>query len=615
MKGDMVRVKTAFIRIGTAVGCAAAVFVSLYFAPSIAASLPMTAAVLSMGAALLRRSRDPAPGEKRDILFSAICALAATVIFLHRFLDALREGGGVFGGSPGYAALFIPAALILLFFCRSFSLFSEKDSRLAEEGGMTAGDYAAMTAAAAVVITVCSKSSPLYPFNDWADSNCYFTVGKAMAHGKVLYRDIYEQKGILLYLLHTAAYAVSPRSFLGVWLWEIAAASAFLILSAKTLLLWAPRKVLSLLFPVAALVYTLPCFVFGDSAEEFCLPLLAYALYTGMRALREDRALRRAEWFCIGITSTCVLWIKYSMVAFYLGWVLVPVYTMMRRRDLRALGRMAVFTATGVLAATVPVIAYFAYHHALNDLFTGYFYNNIFLYYRGGSAPLISRVIRNLFNTFRYAAPLYGAVMLSLPWLLARKDRRPAAQVILSMAVLCAGIFNADQMHAYYAFILALYMPLVCLPVTETACLWLPRIRKNASYAAAAAAAAIIVLTNCTNFYMMEYNREELPQYRFASVMDRYHQPSLLNYRFLDGGFYTASGIVPEEKYFCLLNLSLPEMKDEQDRCVREGKTDFIVTMDRDREYPLYRLICEETFPRTGESHTYRLYIRRDMPE
>ena len=131
---------------------------------------------------------------------------------------------------------------------------------------------------AAAVITICSKSSPLYPFNDWADSNCYFTVGKAMAHGKVLYRDIYEQKGILLYLLHTAAYYISPRTFLGVWLWEIAAASAFLILSAKTLLLWAPRKILPLLLPVAALIYTLPCFVFGDSAEEFCLPLLAYAL-------------------------------------------------------------------------------------------------------------------------------------------------------------------------------------------------------------------------------------------------------------------------------------------------------------------------------------------------
>ena len=598
-----------------AAGFAAAVLLTLFFAPTLPASLPLTAAILSAGIALLRSDGEPARANRGGSLIFVICSASVTGLLTHRFFDGLRDRSFTLSSGAVIAAVLILSIPAFLFFYRCFAIRSDRNTPTEETGRLTPADGVMLIVFAAAVITICSKSSPLYPFNDWADSNCYFTVGKAMAHGKVLYRDIYEQKGILLYFLHTAAYYISPRTFLGVWLWEIAAASAFLILSAKTLLLWAPRKILPLLLPVAALIYTLPCFVFGDLAEEFCLPLLAYALYTGMRADREDRALRRAEWFCIGITSACVLWIKYSMVAFFPGWVLVPAYTMMRQRDWRRLGEMVLYVALGIVLVTAPVTAYFAFSHALNDLFTGYFYNNIFLYYRGGSAPLISRVIRNLFNTFRDAAPLYGAVMLSLPWLLTQKDRRPAAKVILSMAALCAGIFNADQMHAYYTFILALYVPLVCLPVMETADLWLPRIRNGASYAAAAAAAVIIVLTNCTNFYMMEYDREELPQYRFASVMDRYHQPSLLNYRFLDGGFYTASGIVPEEKYFCLLNLSLPEMKEEQDRCVREGKTDFIVTMDRDREYPLYRLICEETFPRTGESHTYRLYIRRDMPE
>ena len=45
--------------------------------------------------------------------------------------------------------------------------------------------------AAFVVLTICTKSSFLYPFNDWVDANCFFTVGKSMAEGKVLYRDIY----------------------------------------------------------------------------------------------------------------------------------------------------------------------------------------------------------------------------------------------------------------------------------------------------------------------------------------------------------------------------------------------------------------------------------------
>ena len=43
---------------------------------------------------------------------------------------------------------------------------------------------------AAAVLSICTKSSFLYPLNDWVDSNCFYTVGKSMVHGKVLYRDI-----------------------------------------------------------------------------------------------------------------------------------------------------------------------------------------------------------------------------------------------------------------------------------------------------------------------------------------------------------------------------------------------------------------------------------------
>ena len=46
-----------------------------------------------------------------------------------------------------------------------------------------------------IMITICSKSSPLYPMNNWDDANCFFTVGKAVGNGEVMYRDIFEQKG------------------------------------------------------------------------------------------------------------------------------------------------------------------------------------------------------------------------------------------------------------------------------------------------------------------------------------------------------------------------------------------------------------------------------------
>ena len=62
-------------------------------------------------------------------------------------------------------------------------------------------------------LLICTKSSPLYPFNDWVDSNAFFTMGKGMINGKVLYRDLFEQKGPLLYFIHGLSYLISNKTF------------------------------------------------------------------------------------------------------------------------------------------------------------------------------------------------------------------------------------------------------------------------------------------------------------------------------------------------------------------------------------------------------------------
>lgn len=54
----------------------------------------------------------------------------------------------------------------------------------------------------------------------------------------------------------------------------------------------------------------------------------------------------------------------------------------------------------------------------------------------------------------------------------------------------------------------------------------------------------------------------------------------MLNYGFLDSGFYTAADKLPAGKYFARINLSyeaLPEMYDEQRRLVQRGEVDFVI--------------------------------------
>ena len=44
-----------------------------------------------------------------------------------------------------------------------------------------------------ITLLITSKNSFLYLFNDWVDANSFFTVGKSMFNGLVVYKDIFEQ--------------------------------------------------------------------------------------------------------------------------------------------------------------------------------------------------------------------------------------------------------------------------------------------------------------------------------------------------------------------------------------------------------------------------------------
>ena len=41
-----------------------------------------------------------------------------------------------------------------------------------------------------IFLFICTKSSPFYSFNNWVDPNSFFTMGKGMANGLIIYKDL-----------------------------------------------------------------------------------------------------------------------------------------------------------------------------------------------------------------------------------------------------------------------------------------------------------------------------------------------------------------------------------------------------------------------------------------
>ena len=476
---------------------------------------------------------------------------------------------------------------------------------------------------AAVLVTICSQSSPLYPLNTWVDANCFFTVGKSMLFGKVPYRDLYEQKGPLLYALYALAYPISHRSFLGVWLLEIAAAFAFLCFSSCTIRQIIGRKSPLVLLLSSVLVYTVPAFFKGGSAEELCLPLLMMAICYGTASIMQNRDLSIKEALLIGMSSGAVLWIKYSMLGFYFGFILVPAWRMVREKRFRQLLYLLLSIAAGVALISLPILLYFSLNGAISDLWTAYFYNNIFLY---GNSSSLNGVVHNLLSgaasmlTFNDATILL--TLFAVISLLREKNYAYAAFIGLCFLFAFLLVYIGGITWIYYSEILCVLIPV------GVAQLWkafsegiigdreLEQAEKNRGKHVLGAFTAVLLIAALLgngNARMLQYRKADLPQFQFAETISETPDATLYNYGALDLGQYTVSDIVPSCRYFCILSIDLEEMYTEASRYISEGATDYIVSRGAMVDSPNYVLVQSALFTDEGVEFPYYLYRRRSV--
>jgi hypothetical protein len=488
-----------------------------------------------------------------------------------------------------------------------------------------------------IFLLLCTKSSPLYPFNDWNDANAFFTVGKGIAHGLVPYRDLFEQKGPLLYFVHTAAYLVSGRSFAGVFIFEVLFFGAFLFFVRKAFLLYLGRKTsLVLLIAVAFTVLNMPAFQHGDSAEEMCLPLLMGSLYILLKYFktRYPEPMESRNLFAAGFMAGCVLWVKFTLLGFWIGLFSALFAAMaVSGRIGRALAGMSAALA-GMLAASLPCLAYFAANGALSDLFNGYFLVNLAYY------PVKMRLVLRLLNiakcVFSGAAGniLFSVFFLAgLPAFLFMKrfrvQRALKAILVLSILALSVTVYWGGKAYPYYFFIFAPFCVFGFLVLGvflegRARRAFAGRGFKIALPCLILALAGLSALVS-PNAYMLRWKKPDMMQYRFAAIVAGARSATLLNYGTLDCGLYTVSGIVPNVRFFEKQNIPNAAFSGlaEQKKYIRDTKTDYVLVRARpDKDpyklnipylYENYRLAARQDQAFGGVDYQYLLFKSKNM--
>lgn len=469
-------------------------------------------------------------------------------------------------------------------------------------------------------LTVCTKSSFLYPFNDWVDANCFFTMGKAMMQGETLYVDLYEQKGPFLYFIHGIAWLISSDTFLGVFLFEVLFFAGFLFFSVKIANLYLQNIKLScFVLPILGLVIPVShAFSHGDSAEELCLLFLVIPLYLVLRSIKQDRFLSFKEMFVCGICGGCVFYIKYTMMGFFIGLAIYLIFACLSKKQYKILLNNCLGAFTGFIVFSIPFVIYMLCTGSLQDWFQAYIYNNIFLYSNEGTNRIwfiISTLVVALKNNFGFGILLVTGII----WI-ALKSLKECLFVLLTFTGLIVFIWFGCRSYLYYALILSVYSVFGATLLLHTLKNRFPRFKiSNPGVFAALLSIVTIpmIFYACIfgrNVYLTNYSKEQLPQYQFAEYINEVENARVLNYGFLDGGFYTVTNILPDCKYFCTLNIELQEMHDTQKAYIVSGKADFVITRDEqlteESFIEKYELLTTSTCYFENKDRTYYLYKR-----
>ena len=262
------------------------------------------------------------------------------------------------------------------------------------------------------------------------------------------------------------------------------------------------------------------------------------------------------------------------------------------------LGKSVAAYLGGMALATLPWVIYFGVNSALGDWFTCYFYDNLFLYKGEGGGALA--LAQHLWWAVRDALP--AAVLLAMFLIWAAAARKPSAAA--AVAALAAGLALTSLMGGYlvyYGLVLAVFAPLGIVPL---AALW--GTRKNCGLLWLAAGAAWCFAFS-PNRALRFRDADTMPQTRFTAKING---ASLLNYGTLDGGFYTAAGVLPPCKYFCVTNMPLDDQWTDQQAVLKAGAVDYVVALTGDLhgDFPQYAVIDRCSYDGGEGEVTWYLY-------
>lgn len=231
-----------------------------------------------------------------------------------------------------------------------------------------------------VIFLFSIGTSPFYGNYYTGDSSIFITIGKAMKEGKIVYKEIFDHKGPILFFIQMIGQYICEGRF-GIFLLEILSLFISNIFLYKTISLFTTNKkaLLSILVSMIFMSYFIET---GNYSEEYSLPFLSVCLYLALKWLKNENKFSKKIYlysFIYGICFAIIAFIRLNNAAMICGLALAITIILIKEKKFKILFGCACSIILGIIVVSLPILLYFYSVDALYDMLYGTFIHN-FLY-------------------------------------------------------------------------------------------------------------------------------------------------------------------------------------------------------------------------------------------
>lgn len=477
----------------------------------------------------------------------------------------------------------------------------------------------------------CSKMSPLYPTNEWADVNVYFNVGKGMFSGMTLYSEIFDHKGPLIFIIYGIGSLLSGSSFIGMFVLQVVAwiAAVFAVyFTGRLLLKDITAFIVALLVPLASLSYMHN----GGSAEEMILLFAIVSTYFFVAYFGQKETKHKPYYmFVHGVLTAMTFLIKLNLMLFWLFPLLAIFVTLLLQKEFKNFFFNCLAYIGGFALVVFPICLYFLCKDALQEAYHVYIELNKQYSSTDNYSYLITNGISKLYKEYRvhlvwYIIITIGIFHFPLKFI---KGWLGKTAFMLSGIALFGIIFFPLTFHFYYPLPLFTFVGLGLISLCSLLEKYIT-ISNSKKVISILAVLLLLIAVNKRNFFNLGTGvifRQEYPNgahFQFKDEILEANNPTLLNIAFGDGNaLFTTTGITPTEKYFFCPNIyydMFPAIRDNQTQYIEEKRTEFIVSSNVGFNYEYFKElpILHENYTiidscaTSRGAVTYYLYKRND---